>query len=638
MREPLTIQTKPEWKAAAATAVAPPGAGMPARRGRKPLLNADQRRAVLRLLTESAERHGFESGEWTRRRVQIVVSRTFGVELSLASITGLMSEIGASARGGSGSAVTRAQTLYAPRQTGRDTGLFDLWSEHASEVVLRYDAQLRLVDANPPARRLGAPDHAPFGHRGASAFVPAGIEREAFMAGLQRTVRSGIGERLLLQREDAQGPAATAEVLLLPQGRNRDGSPCGVVAVLQQQATPHGAQGDALQAVLEQLHLPAAILDGQGRLEHFNAAFAALDPGASTASAASATSAASAASAASDGSYQSLGRMFGEGLWRQVRAWIAEPAAQARAFALPGQADAATPGGHGLLRIGPLPGPSPRWLAWVARGAEESSLVDAVLSGLPMAVGRLHRDGQGRLYGAAASLQWEPLLGIHADEWQRAPMKMLDRLDPVDRLGAESVIGPALRSGQPWSIEGRVVEPAPARRWVQVRALPTRFDAADGSGCWTLVASDVSERKRSDLARAGARHVLAQLMEASSDPMLRIDRQLRCVDVNAAFVQWSGCRRDLVLGRDVALLRPGDRPDAGEGGTAGAGWSDVRAVRELLAGVFERPVTVDLMLCWGEPAGPGRYAARVIPDGGHSEEPLQTLVLHIRRERVGGWT
>ena len=95
---------------------------------------------------------------------------------------------------------------------------------------------------------------------------------------------------------------------------------------------------------------------------------------------------------------------------------------------------------------------------------------------------------------------------------------------------------------------------------------------------------------------------------------------------------------DLVLGRDVALLHPGDRPDAGEGGTAGSGWSDVQAVRELLAGVFERPVTVDMMLCWGQPDGHGRYAARVIPDGGHSEEPLQTLVLHIRRERVGGWT
>lgn len=179
--------------------------GAQTRRGRKPLLSPGQREAVLRLLREPPELHGFGEGGWTRTRVQILLQRRFGVHLSLASISGLRA------------ALDNPETATAgtPVSVPSDIGLFMAWARHSSDAVAWYDRKLRPLYAN--AVLLNTVRSTLETLREASLYEhPAWTSRlpEGYTLAVRRVAASGASETLQLPSRDTPGTSMTLKVLV----------------------------------------------------------------------------------------------------------------------------------------------------------------------------------------------------------------------------------------------------------------------------------------------------------------------------------------------------------------------------------------------------------------------------------------
>lgn len=245
----VSRQTVARWRKDADGPGAPP-----ARRGRKPILGPDQRRAVLELLAQSPAQHGFMEGGWTRGRVQILLQRHFSVHLSLASISGLTAELGRNAAAAAtakaaGRADDSAGVLVDERPASlprpsvpSDHGLFLAWAQHSRDAVALYDAALRPQYANAALLALVQSSF--------DALLPSSLREgplwsgrlpKGYVAAVLRVAATGVSETLALH------DGAAAELRVLAQ-HAPGGSLLGIATVLHRVETRYAAGTESAAA------------------------------------------------------------------------------------------------------------------------------------------------------------------------------------------------------------------------------------------------------------------------------------------------------------------------------------------------------------------------------------------------------
>jgi PAS domain S-box-containing protein len=144
------------------------------------------------------------------------------------------------------------------------------------------------------------------------------------------------------------------------------------------------------------------------------------------------------------------------------------------------------------------------------------------------------------------SEQWAAYTGVAAStHFGRAWM---DALHPGDRPATEAAWGAAVRAGTPFSAEYRMRRHDGAYRWFKAQGC--LVPAAGGlPGCWIGTIVDVHDLKEAQAALQARERELRTVADNSPDVIVRFDRAMRHVFINAAIERITGKPMALFLGR-----------------------------------------------------------------------------------------
>jgi PAS domain S-box-containing protein len=177
-----------------------------------------------------------------------------------------------------------------------------------------------------------------------------------------------------------------------------------------------------------------------------------------------------------------------------------------------------------------------------AEAGRERSFLDALLTGAPIAIAALDREG--KVLGVNGA--FERLFGYGAHELRG---KELDRLIVPEGGWAE-----ARELMQVLRLSGRASAEV-ERRTRDGRIIPVRFSAAAvseaGEGAFFVLYDDLSEIRKAERALREAEEQYRELVESASDLVWQIDRNCRWTFLNAASRTMYGAPPAELLGRSL---------------------------------------------------------------------------------------
>jgi PAS domain S-box-containing protein len=148
------------------------------------------------------------------------------------------------------------------------------------------------------------------------------------------------------------------------------------------------------------------------------------------------------------------------------------------------------------------------------------------------------------------------LLGLPVAVGEVAVALFFDRVHPEDRPGLQDGLARAIRSGEDFAQEFRVILPDGSMRWLASSGRVLR-DAHDGQPARMLgVIWDVSERKRQEQALAESAARLRAVVDTAVDGILTIDEHGTIETANPAVAKVFGYQPEELVGQNVRVLMP----------------------------------------------------------------------------------
>ncbi|QVL51348.1 MAG: EAL domain-containing protein [Thiocapsa sp.] len=148
------------------------------------------------------------------------------------------------------------------------------------------------------------------------------------------------------------------------------------------------------------------------------------------------------------------------------------------------------------------------------------------------------------------------ILDLDPEDVREDASQVFDVIHPDDVAGVVASIKTSAQALTPWQAEFRVRFADGTLRWLFANALPER--EPDGAVIWHGFTTDITERKQDEQALQLAAGVFSH---ANEGIMITADDGA-ILDVNAAFTEITGYRRDEVLGCNPRLLGSGRQDQA----------------------------------------------------------------------------
>lgn len=153
------------------------------------------------------------------------------------------------------------------------------------------------------------------------------------------------------------------------------------------------------------------------------------------------------------------------------------------------------------------------------------------------------------------SPQVDPLLGYSPQEWIEDPNLWVKLLHPEDRQLALAEHARTNATGDPFSLEYRLIHKDGHPVWFRDQAILMR-DEHSRPQSWLGFLQEITERKTAEEAQKVANAQWHQYLEASPDPMWIKDSSGRYLAVNRAFLEWEGFSAEQWLGKTDSELFP----------------------------------------------------------------------------------
>src|SRR3954466_10777384 len=189
------------------------------------------------------------------------------------------------------------------------------------------------------------------------------------------------------------------------------------------------------------------------------------------------------------------------------------------------------------------------------RRPTDTRLEAAILANLPEGIALVRaRDGV-LVY---VNDTWDRMFGYEPGELVGRHVSVVNapgEMSPLDR--ADEIIGSLERHGA-WHGELECLRRDGTRLWCAVNL--SAFEHPDHGPVWLAVESDVTERKRAELAVHEAEELFRTVFEAGPMGIVILDQAGRLVEANEAFAALIGYAREEVLGTRLDdLTSPDDR-------------------------------------------------------------------------------
>jgi formate hydrogenlyase transcriptional activator len=171
------------------------------------------------------------------------------------------------------------------------------------------------------------------------------------------------------------------------------------------------------------------------------------------------------------------------------------------------------------------------------------------------------------------------MLGHEPVEWTGRWQEWFSHVHADDRASTQDRFERSIRDHAPFSTEFRIVKPDGSVRWVDARGRPF-FDDSGTLAHVTGTVVDVTERRLAEDALRASEEKFFKAFNASPDciALQDFDAQL-FLEVNDRFEQYTGYRRDELIGRN--LLQLGMIIDLAQREALVAGLQDTGSVRDL---------------------------------------------------------
>jgi PAS domain S-box-containing protein len=228
-----------------------------------------------------------------------------------------------------------------------------------------------------------------------------------------------------------------------------------------------------------------------------------------------------------------------------------------------------------------------------ARELREAARADAerfalVVATAPGAICHLVLRPGGSLAMPFASPAIREIYGLEPADVAEDASPILERIHPDDRKRFTETTYESAREMSVWRQEFRVLHPGKGELWIAGQAAPV--SEPDGTVSWYGFLSDVTEKRRADLALRERTeqelHILQALVEKAPMSIAMLDRRMRIVQGSGRWLGDVGMKREQVIGKNLYECFPNlpeAWPEAHRRGLAG----------ESLAGHEERFVTPD---------------------------------------------
>jgi len=157
---------------------------------------------------------------------------------------------------------------------------------------------------------------------------------------------------------------------------------------------------------------------------------------------------------------------------------------------------------------------------------------------LPGAIYSFRMAPDGRISVPYTSSDFGGLLGVTAEEVKADASRIWSRLHPDDAEGVHASIAESARTLSEWQHAFRILDPARGEIWLGGRSKPMRSE--DGGIIWHGYISDVTERKRAELAMEEEATRRRILVEESKDGIAVLDLSGKLREWNASFAGMLG--------------------------------------------------------------------------------------------------
>ncbi|MEL7141075.1 MAG: PAS domain S-box protein [Cyanobacteria bacterium J06573_11] len=144
---------------------------------------------------------------------------------------------------------------------------------------------------------------------------------------------------------------------------------------------------------------------------------------------------------------------------------------------------------------------------------------------------------------------------LSADAIQTEPKRVLDMIDPDDRLSLELTMRQSTEKLSTWHSEHRLVTPSGKTKWVSMDAKPQKTE--NGDILWSGIVLDITDRKQTSQQLQTSHAFLENLVNGIADPVFVKDRNHQLILLNDAFCEFVGRKREDMVGKtDKDFMTP----------------------------------------------------------------------------------
>ncbi len=191
-----------------------------------------------------------------------------------------------------------------------------------------------------------------------------------------------------------------------------------------------------------------------------------------------------------------------------------------------------------------------------AEGEREAArdLVKGIAEHVPGLVYQFRRRRDGSAYFPYASPAIQAMFGVTPERAAQDANFLHASVHPDDIAPCVDSIRASAHDLSQWEQEFRLLLPDGSTRWMMGHARPQR--TGDGGTLWNGFLSDVSGRKRQELALQEALSQTQAILDNMVDGVITIDERGSIASFNQAAARIFGYRADEVVGRNVSMLMP----------------------------------------------------------------------------------
>ncbi|HEY1091224.1 MAG TPA: PAS domain S-box protein, partial [Burkholderiaceae bacterium] len=191
-----------------------------------------------------------------------------------------------------------------------------------------------------------------------------------------------------------------------------------------------------------------------------------------------------------------------------------------------------------------------------AEGEREAArdLIKGIAEHVPGLVYQFRRRPDGSAYFPYASPAIQSLFGVTPERAAQDANFLYGAVHPDDIAPCVDSIRASAHHLSQWEQEFRLLLPDGSSRWLMGHARPQR--TSDGSTLWNGFLSDVSGRKRQELALQQALSQTQTILDNMIDGLITIDERGLIASFNQAAARIFGYGADEVIGRNVSMLMP----------------------------------------------------------------------------------